>query len=616
MPRASFAYHFLTDRFSHSQEQAHVRQYDAPGSCRPPAPVPGRFRVNNRPPSSSSDLVVLGSGVAGLTAAMTAALNGLHCTVLEHLPVIGGTSARSSGSVWVPDNRYMRDAGYMDDRTKAAHYLDALVGDLAPQAMRDRFLDSAPQMQADLENRAGIAFRPLTTAPDYRQDMPGAAPGWRALEPLPFDGRRLGDWFDRLATPLPELTILGGMMVTRAEAAQLLRADRSLSGAMLGLRLVARHAADRVRHRRGTRLVMGNALVARLLRACLDLGVRIVTDAETTAINVAQGRAVGVAFRHDGAERTITATRGVVLAGGGFPSSADWRARELPVPVAEHTPAAPGAVGRTLELGLAAGAVLGPAGLDNALWFPSSTMPRGDGTLAVWPHILLDRAKPGSLVVDRTGKRFVNEAVSYHEFVRAMYRANRAGASVPCWMICDRTFIRRYGFGLIRPRTPSLRRYIENGYLTKAPDIRALARALDMPEEALSETVARFNGFAQSGQDKDFHRGETLYERANGDADQGPNPCLGTVGHGPLYAVRLEPTPLGTSRGLLADPNARVLNASGKAIPGLYVCGNDMQSAFGGEYPGAGAQLGQAMCFAWLAARHAARDSDKKLEDT
>lgn len=559
------------------------------------------------------DVIVLGSGAAGLTAALTAALNGLSCLVLEHQDTIGGTSARSSGSVWVPANRAMQKAG-KDDTAAARLYLDTLVKDRAPQAMRDTFLNSAHRMQSELEDQAGIGFRPLVGAVDYRQDLPGAAQGWRPLDPLPFDGRKLGGDFNRLSAPLPELMLFRGMMVTRPEAASLLRADRSLFGAWLGVRLVSRFLRDRLRYRRGTRLVLGNALVARLLLACVERGINVRTGVEPTGLIHDDDHVTGVTLTTGGGPLNIRAARAVILAGGGFPASKSWREKELPAPVAAHTPASEGARGRTLELGLGAGASLGPSGLDNALWFPSSIMKRADGSIAVYPHILLDRAKPGSIVVDQTGQRFVNEAVSYHEFVRGMYHGRGDGPCVPAWMICDRDFIRKYGLGLIRPRTPILTRYIRNGYLKTAPDAASLGAQLNMPNDALGETITRFNSHAAQGTDPDFGRGNTIYERNNGDPDHSPNPCLGPVGTGPLFAVSLVPTPLGTSRGLITDTNARALNAQGQPIAGLYVCGNDMHSAFGGEYPGAGAQLGQAMCFAWRAAKHIATHPQSKKE--
>lgn len=545
----------------------------------------------------SFDLVVLGSGAAGLSTAVTAALSGLTCLVLEHLDVLGGTSARSSGTIWIPGNRHApAPAG---DAAEARSYLEALAGE--PRQQWETFLRLAPRMEADLAARGAIAFRPFPAAPDYRQDAPGAAQGWRALEPLAFDGRLLGERFVELAPPLPELTLLGGMMVTRAEAGRLVSAERSPAAAWLGVRLLARHARDRLRWPRGTRLVTGNALVARLLAAALSLGVEVRRGVATASLLRRRGGVVGVAT--EGGAR-IAARRGVVLAGGGFPASAAWRARELPRPTPHWTPASPGAVGRTIELALEAGAALGPSLGDNALWFPSSVAVRADGTTAVYPHIVLDRGRPGALVVDRRGRRFVNEAVSYHEFVRGMYRAGED--AIPAWMICGRNFIRRYGLGVIRPRTPSLRRYVRSGYLVEAATLTELAERLPVPVEALSATVERFDGFARAGVDADFHRGETSYERAAGDPGRGPNPCLGPIGPGPFYAVELHPTPLGTSRGLLADANALVLDGHGRAIPGLYVCGNDMQSVFGGAYPGAGAQLGPAMTFGWIAARHAA----------
>lgn len=559
------------------------------------------------------DTVVLGSGAGGLTAALTATLNGLSCLVLESQPVVGGTSARSSGTVWIPDNMYMRAAGILDDRPRAEEYLDALVSGRGSRDLWVRFLNMGPAMLEDLNRQAGLRFKPFKAAPDYRQDKPGAAPGWRPLEPEEFDGKALGDWFDKLAAPLPELMLFGGMMVTRAEAALLLKADRSLKGALLGARLMARYAAERVTYARGTRLVLGNALVARLLKECLDRGVSVGTDSTAIRIVLEAGKVAGLELRGgDGAPRSIRCGS-IILAGGGFPASADWRSRELPEPTPAYTPAAPGCVGTTLELAMEAGAVLGESGMDNGLWFPSSIADRPDGSTAVYPHIVLDRAKPGTIAVDASGKRFVNEGVSYHEFVRGMYRANQKRTAIPAWMICGRDFIRKYGLGLIRPRTPSLRRYIESGYLIEADTIGGLAEKLHLPVGALTETVERFNEFALDGVDKDFHRGETIYDRTNGDSALGPNPSLGPIEDGPFYAVALYPTPLGTSRGLQADVDARVLNADGTAIPGLYVCGNDMQSAFGGEYPGAGGQLGQAMTFGWVAARHAARTLAKDL---
>jgi 3-oxosteroid 1-dehydrogenase len=552
------------------------------------------------------DVVVLGSGVAGLTAALSAAEAGLYPLVVEHADQVGGTSARSSGTVWIPGNHHLRDRGIIDDAARAEAYLSALVGNAGEAAMWKAFLDLGPIMLADLEKRAGLVFRPFMQAPDYRQDIEGAAAGGRALEPPAFDGRLLAEDFDRLAWPLPELMLFGGMMLTRAEAGQLLRAHRSPQALALAARLVSRYLADRLRHRRGTRLVLGNALVARLFKALLDRGVPVLTDAESRSLVKRDGRVCAVALRHGGREAIVEAPAGVILAGGGFPASPTWRARELPAPVAEYTPAAPGANGSSIELALAAGASLGPKGTDNAFWFPSSIARRSDGSTAVYPHIVLDRSKPGLIAVGAAGERFVNEAVSYHEFVRAMYRAPEALSAIPAFLVCDRAFIGRYGLGLIRPHTPSLRKYVASGYLQQGGTIAELAGRAGIRQDALVATVERYNGFAASGVDSEFGKGGNIYDRSNGDPNVSPNPCIGPIAKPPFYALCIVPTPLATSRGLRADTSSRVLDEEGVPIPGLYVCGNDMHSAFGGEYPGAGAQLGPAMTFAWIAARHAA----------
>ena len=395
-------------------------------------------------------------------------------------------------------------------------------------------------------------------------------------------------------------------MVTRQEAARLLRIGRSWDALWLGVKLISRFASDRVRHKRGTRLVLGNALVARLFRNLLDRRVEVWLSSKTKRLILEQGRACGLVVERDGSEVRVHVSRGIVLAGGGFPANPELREQYFPKPVAEYTSAFEGCVGDTLLMAQQIGASLGPLGKDNALWFPSSIATRKDGSTAVYPHIILDRGKPGLVAVNAAGRRFVNEAVSYHEFTRAMYRSHREVATIPTWLICDRRFIWKYGLGMIRPMTLVLRGYVKRGYLKLADSIEGLARIIGVDVEGLMETIRANNKFAQIGVDAQFRKGENAYDRASGDSMHLPNPCLGQIQHAPFCAVAVVPTPLGTSLGLLTDAHAQVLDRFGRPISGLYACGNDQHSAVGGEYPGAGAELGLAMVFGFLAAKHVA----------
>lgn len=538
------------------------------------------------------DLVVLGAGAAGMTAALVAAIEGLRPLVVEKTAQVGGTSARSSGTLWIPT-----------DTEAAGRYLDALVGDKADRRIRQAFLGSGPAMVEYLRRNAGFDFRPYPHHPDYRQELPGAALGGRPLEPPPFDGRELGERFALVAAPIPELMLFGAMMVTRPEAARLLRAHRSPSAAWLGCRLLARYLVDRLRYPRGTRLVLGNALVARLYLNLIRRNVPIWLQAPTRGLIKEAERVHGIEVLHRGEKRLVRARAGVVLAGGGFPASAAMRERHLPKPVAQHTPASEACVGETIRLGLEAGGVLGAAAGDNALWFPGSVAPRRNGTTAVYPHIVLDRAKPGLIAVNASGRRFANEAASYHEFTRAMYRTS----SVPAWLVCDRRFLWRYGLGMVRPMTLRLAPYLRNGYLMTADTVEGLAGRIGVDAATLAETVRRHGELARRGTDEDFGKGGNAYDLANGDPEHRPNPCLGAIAIAPFYAVQVEPTPLGTSLGLATNEHGEVLGADSRALGGLYAVGNDMHSVMGGEYPGAGAQLGPGMTFGYLAARHAAR---------
>jgi succinate dehydrogenase/fumarate reductase flavoprotein subunit len=559
------------------------------------------------------DLVVLGAGAAGMTAALVAAIQGARVLLLESTPKIGGTSARSSGTVWIPDNPDMRRAGIPGDAAAASTYLDALVGEKADRALRQAFLEAGPAMIAYLEERAGFEFRRYREHPDYHPDLPGAAMGHRALEPPAFDGRLLGNRFDALAWPIRELMLFDGMMVTRGEAQRLLRALASPGAALLGMKLVLRYLADRVRYPRGTRLVLGNALVARLYKGLLDRNVDIWMSTKTERLLRDTRRVVGAVVSREGGRQRVAALMGVVLAGGGFPAGAEMRERYLRWPVSRWTPAYEGCVGETIRLGCEAGGALGLPGEDNALWFPSSVATRKDGSTAVYPHIVLDRAKPGLVAVGASGLRFTDEAASYHEFARGMFRANAASErTIPAWLVCDRRFVWKYGLGMIRPRALSLGSHVASGYLHQGDSVAGLAASIGVNAAGLAETIRRHCEFARSGIDPDFGKGGNAYDRANGDPGHRPNPCLGPIERAPFCAVRVEPTPLGTSLGLRANEHAQVLDSTGEPIRGLYAVGNDMHSVMGGEYPGAGAQLGPGMAFGYLAALHATKTASQR----
>ena len=542
------------------------------------------------------DLIVLGAGAAGMTAAITGAALGLDVLLLESSPYAGGTSAFSAGSVWIPNSSLASGSG--DDPQKAAIYLHATVGNRVPEDVTSAFLSHGPEMVDFLQKLGATDLVAYPYHPDYLADAPGATTHGRVLGPRPFDAGVLGKSLTQLRPPLPEFTLFGGMMVDRVDIGHLLAAHRSLKSLGHAASIVLRYGLDRVVHGRGTRLVMGSALAGRLLATLLRLGVEMRTGAEVTDLVIENGQVTGVVLGGD----TIAARKGVVIATGGFPHHRGLREALYPKPVAQYSAAPGDNRGGGIDLARAAGGSLSEGHANAAFWAPSSVRTRRDGSTAVFPHFFLDRAKPGIIAVDKNGRRFVDESTSYQRFVEGMYSAR----AMPCWFICNGRFVRKYGLGMIRPRTSNLKPFLDEGYVFQAPTIAELAEKIGVDPAGLAASVKANDEYARTGVDRDFGRGGNAYSRNLGDAAHGPNPCLGPIGEGPYCALPIHPADIGTSIGLRADGSGRVLDESGQPIDGLYAAGNDMSSVMGGVYPGPGVTLGPALTFGYIAARHAA----------
>ncbi|MCX8998222.1 FAD-dependent oxidoreductase [Rhizobiaceae bacterium BDR2-2] len=548
------------------------------------------------------DLLVCGAGAGGMTAALVAALEGLDVVLCEKTAQAGGTTSTSGGTTWVPGTHLSEQAGVPDRVEDARAFLEAVVANRGGARLREAFLASGRDAIADLDRRTDVKFVAAAAHPDYL-DGPGAAYGGRALAPVTFDGRRLGRAdFDRVRPPRREFMGLGGMMVGRNELGALLAPFASAAHLRDAITIVGRYVLDRLRYRRGTRLLMGNALVARLLYSLRKAKVPVLFETGVRELLVEEGRVVGAVLSGPAGPRRIRARKGVVLATGGVGWNRKIRERLFPAGTRDYSLAPETNTGDGADVATAIGARFEDGGDSPALWMPCSSYRRPDGTLAVWPHIILDRAKPGLLAVNAAGRRFVNESDSYHDFSMEQISTG----AIPAHLVCDAAFMRRYGMGMVLPGASNLPAMLKAGYVTEARTLAELAEKIGCDPQALAETVDAYNRAAAAGIDEAFGRGASVVNRFNGDPAVGPNPCLGPVGAGPYYAIPVRPADLASSAGLAGDEYGRVLDEAGEPIAGLYACGNDLASIFRGTYPGPGTTIGPAVVFGWRVARHAA----------
>ncbi|WP_034997918.1 FAD-dependent oxidoreductase [Beijerinckia mobilis] len=558
--------------------------------------------------SETVDVLVVGSGAGGLAAAVAAAARGLEVIVVEKEPLYGGTTAWSGGWLWIPGNPHAGCAGIIEEPASPRAYLRHILGDRYDPARIEAFLETGPVMLDFFEREAGVHFLPGSAVPDFHGDVPEAALGWRSVVAAPFDGRRLGSLIARLRTPIPETTLAGMAIASGADLRHFFHAARSFQSFLHVARRLVRHGFDLLRYGRSMQLVNGNALVAALLHAAAERGVSLRSGTKASGLLWRDGRVAGAVLDGPAGSVTVHARRAIVLAAGGFPHDLD-RQQDLFPHVRSGTPhqsAAPDSnTGDGLRLAEAVGGVVDTGQVDVAAWAPVSIVPRADGGRGHFPH-LIERGKPGLIAVTRNGRRFVNEAKPYHDFMRALFAATLPDQRVEAWLLCDHAFIWRYGLGAVKPFPFPLTPWIVSGYLKRGRTIEALAKACGIDHATLANTVEIYNRHAREGEDPAFGRGATPYQRVQGDAAQKPNPCVAPIEKGPFYAVRVVPGSLGTFAGLVCDAHARVLDARSRPIPGLYAAGNDMTSIMGGHYPSGGITLGPAMTFGYIAAQHIA----------
>ena len=559
-------------------------------------------------PQMTCDLLVIGSGAAGLAAAVTAAWHGLEVVVVEKESVFGGATAWSGGWMWVPGNPLAQRAGIHEDPQQPRTYLKNELGERYDASRVDAFLDNCGPMVAFFEAHTVLQFVDGNAIPDVHGKVPGAATQGHQVAAAPYEGREVGPLIKRLRKTLRETSFMGMPIMAGADLGAFLSMTRSFKSLRHVTKRFGRHLFDLGVHGRAMQLVNGVALIARLAKSAEDLGVRLVDSAPAKRL-ILEGRAVrGAVVSVAQGEIEIRATKGVVLAAGGFPNDVQRRKALFPrTPTGEEHLALPPncCSGDGITLGESAGGSLVTDLASPVAWAPVSRVPYADGSTGHFPHII-DRAKPGIIGVLANGKRFVNEADGYHDYTAAMVAAVPAGQEVASWLICDHRFQRRYGLGFAKPFPLPLMPYLRSGYLKRGASIEGLAMACGIAPRALAETVEVFNGHARRGEDPEFGRGSTAYNRKQGDPLHGPNPCVAPIEQGPFYAVKVQPGSFGTFAGLKTNAHAQVLGLDDAPIEGLYAVGTDMASVMGGFYPSGGINLGPAMTFGYIAARHAA----------
>ncbi|OLF18989.1 3-oxosteroid 1-dehydrogenase [Actinophytocola xanthii] len=544
------------------------------------------------------DVVVVGAGAAGMTAALAAAHNGLDTLLVEKGAHYGGSTARSGGGLWVPNNQVILAAGVPDTPAAAHAYLAHITDGEVDEDLRRAFLDNGPAMLAFVLANTPLRMRWVPGYADYYPEAPGGLPQGRSIEPSPMDARLVGADLATLAPPY--LRAPTGMAVTQADYRWMNLMARHPRGLLRTGRVAGRRVVSLLTRRR--LLTMGQALAGGLRAGLRRAGVPVRLNTPLTGFRVERGRVVGV----DTPDGPVTARRGVILTTGGFEHNERMRKEYQRAPIGtEWTVGAAENTGDGIEAGLRLGAAV--AVMDDSWWGPTIQLPRG-------PYFFLaERTLPGCILVNQGGERFVNEAAPYVDAVHAMYDNHTDEVPhIPAWLVADQRYRNRYVFAGLGPRQPFPRHWYEFGTVRRSSTVEGLAERIEVPVEALRRTVDRFNGFAASGVDKDFGRGESAYDRYYGDPRNRPNPCLAPLARPPYYAVRVVPGDLGTKGGLRTDPVARVLREDGSVIPGLYAAGNASAPVMGRTYAGPGATLGPAMTFGYLAVQHILeRDDDQ-----
>ncbi|MBD0842778.1 3-oxosteroid 1-dehydrogenase [Streptomyces sp. TRM68416] len=534
------------------------------------------------------DVVVIGSGAAGMTAALTAAGQGLTCVVLEKAGTFGGSAARSGAGIWIPNNSVILAAGVPDTPAKAAAYLAAVVGPDVPADRQRAFLRHGPAMLTYVMARSPLRFRWMEGYSDYYPELPGGLPNGRSIEPDQLDGNLLGSELARLNPPYMQTPT--GMVVFSADYKWLALATVNARGAAVAAQCLARGTAAALRGEKP--LTMGQSLAAGLRKGLLDAGVPVLLNTPLTDLHIEGGAVTGAVVPGG----LVRARRGVIVGSGGFEHNAAMRARYQRQPIGtEWTVGAKENTGDGIRAGERAGAALGL--MDDAWWGPTIPLPDQ-------PYFCLaERTLPGGLLVNASGARFVNEAAPYSDVVHTMYDVNDTDPAIPAWLITDQNYRNRYLFKDVLPTLPLPAAWYGSGAAHKAWTLDALAASIGVPAASLRTTVDRFNSLARRGKDPDFHRGDSAYDHYYTDPAVLPNSCLAPLWLPPYYAFRIVPGDLGTKGGLVTDARARVLRDDGSVIPGLYAAGNASAAVMGHSYAGAGSTIGPAMTFGYIAAR-------------
>jgi len=539
------------------------------------------------------DVVVAGSGAAGMTAALTAAKRGLKVLVIDAASCFGGSTARSGGGIWIRNNPINQSAGVQDSLAEAAEYLAAVAGTNSPRDKQRAFIENGPKMVQFLLEHSPLEFRRMAGYSDYYPELPGGKPDGASIEPEIFDGNQLGKELSRLEPPY--IPSPPGVVIYAADYKWLCLVRVSLHGARVAAQAVQRYVQAALRRQRP--LTMGQALAAGLRKGLIDADVPVWLSTQLLDLNVdAQGRVDGVRVRRGGVDMLIKAKHGVIIATGGFEHNLALRREFQQQPIGtDWTLGAKENTGGGILAGRRLGADL--ALMDDAWWGPSVPLAPGQ------PYFCLsERSLPGSILVNARGERFVNESAPYHDVVNAMYRQGLAADGSGVWLITDQNYRNRYLFRDVLPGLPLPQAWFEQKAVYKASTLEDLAAQIEVPAAPLSDTVQTFNGYALTGQDADYKRGDSAYDRYYADPGIKPNPSLGALSKAPFYAFRIVPGDLGTKGGLKTNARSLVLRPNGREILGLYAAGNASDAVMGRSYAGNGSTLGPAMTFGFIAA--------------